>query len=46
MELLKGQGPQERGKEVLRISCDGLMVSFRNNTTLHNLQRRCIVGCL
>uniref|UniRef100_A0A8C7CIE5 Serine/threonine-protein kinase PLK4 n=1 Tax=Oncorhynchus kisutch TaxID=8019 RepID=A0A8C7CIE5_ONCKI len=28
MELLKGQGPQERGKEVLRISCDGLMVTI------------------
>ncbi|KAM9571193.1 serine/threonine-protein kinase PLK4-like isoform 3-T3 [Salvelinus alpinus] len=28
MELLKGQGPQERVKEVLRISCDGLMVTI------------------
>ncbi|KAL0969064.1 hypothetical protein UPYG_G00222210 [Umbra pygmaea] len=28
MELLKGQGPQERVKEVLRISCDGVMVTI------------------
>ncbi|KAJ7990748.1 hypothetical protein DPEC_G00290130 [Dallia pectoralis] len=28
MELLKGQGTQERVKEVLRISCDGLMVTI------------------
>ncbi|XP_048851922.1 serine/threonine-protein kinase PLK4 [Brienomyrus brachyistius] len=28
MELLKGQGSQERVKEVLRISCDGSMVTI------------------
>ncbi|KAM4625111.1 serine/threonine-protein kinase PLK4 isoform 1-T1 [Polymixia lowei] len=28
MELLKGQGAQERVKEVLRISCDGAMVTI------------------
>ncbi|XP_062326332.1 serine/threonine-protein kinase PLK4 [Osmerus eperlanus] len=28
MELLKGQGSQERVKEVLRISCDGLTVTI------------------
>jgi hypothetical protein len=39
MELLRGQGPQERVKEVLRISCDGSMVSFRNNNSSYPSER-------
>lgn len=37
MELLKGQGAQERVKEVLRISCDGSMVRDRN-TVVHTIK--------
>lgn len=37
MELLKGQGAQERVKEVLRISCDGSMVRDSEVNSLCNL---------
>lgn len=41
MELLKCLGGQERVKEVLQISCDGLMVSPLLNCYLHYTTKDC-----
>lgn len=40
MELLKGQGAQERVKEVLRISADGSMVKKKITYLFINLSAR------